>query len=123
MTVVVHATRNLTRNLDDISAFLHNADAPRAFDALLDDLLNEVIPALERFPELGSDFLSSRPTSREGLAAAQNLTRRLGQETTLRELIRGNSLLLYARRHNNLYLLAIRHHRQLSFDFPSNWKD
>jgi len=58
-TVRVHVTRNFSRNLDSIEDFLHEADAPDAFAALLDDLFDEVIPALETYPELGADLCPS----------------------------------------------------------------
>ena len=37
------------------------------------------------------------------------------------EYILDHYLVLYAQIDANLYLLAIRHHRQLSFDFQSHW--
>jgi len=96
-TVRVHVTRNFSRNLDSIEEFLHEADAPDAFAALLDDLFDEVIPTLETYPELGTDFFARRATSREALAQTTELRRRLGLHTSLRELIRGDYLLPYAR--------------------------
>jgi hypothetical protein len=40
----------------------------------------------------------------------------------LREYILDHYLVLYAQIDANLYLLAIRHQRQLSFDFQSHWE-
>jgi plasmid stabilization system protein ParE len=114
----VRITRNFARNLDAIEVFLCEADAAEAFSPLLDDLFGQAIPALEQFPDLGTDFYRHRPSSREAAALAVALRERLGTETTLRELVRGDYLILYARRGDDLYLLAIKHHRQLSFDFP-----
>jgi plasmid stabilization system protein ParE len=119
----VRVTQNFARNLDDIEAFLREVDAATAFAPLLDDLFSQAIPALEQFPELGTDFFHRRPSSREAAALAAELRERLGTGTTLRELVRGDYLLLYARRGEDLYLLAIKHHRQLSFDFPELWDD
>jgi plasmid stabilization system protein ParE len=51
------------------------------------------------------------------------LRERLCPGPALRELVRGDYLILYARRGDDLYLLAIKHHRQLSFDFPGHWQD
>lgn len=34
---------------------------------------------------------------------------------------RGDYLILHARRNKDVYLLAIKHHRQLSFDLPEFW--
>jgi plasmid stabilization system protein ParE len=118
----VRVTQNFARNLDAIEAFLREADAAAAFAPLLDDLFGQAIPALEQFPELGTDFFRRRPSSREAATLAAALRERLGTETTLRELVRGDYLILYARRGDDLYLLAIKHHRQLSFDFPELWE-
>ena len=56
--LVVKLTANFERNLGDIEAFLTEVDAPQAFDGLLDELLDTVIPNLERFPGLGRPFLN-----------------------------------------------------------------
>ncbi|ALC16326.1 plasmid stabilization system protein [Desulfuromonas soudanensis] len=118
----VRVTRHFVENLDAIEAFLHEANAEPEFEALLDDLFKEVIPALERFPDLGSDFFRRRPSSREAADLAATLRARLGSGTTLRELVRGDYLLLYSRCDHELHLLAIKHHRQLSFDFSEFWE-
>lgn len=118
----VRVTRHFSRNLESIEEFLGNADAPAAFDSLLDDLFDQVVPALEEFPDLGQDFFTRRPASREAAALAEKLRQRLGNETSLHELVRGDYLLLYARRGGDLFLLAIKHHRQLAFDFPERWE-
>lgn len=39
----------------------------------------------------------------------------------LREYVTTHYLLLYARIQGTIYLLSIRHQRQLSFDFESHW--
>jgi len=120
-TVLV--TQNFARNLDAIEAFLREAETAVTFAPLLDDLFGQAIPALEQFPDLGSDFLHRRTTSREAAELASTLRERLGNGTDLRELVRGDYLILYARRGNDLYLLAIKHHRQLSFDLAGHWED
>ncbi|WP_027715136.1 type II toxin-antitoxin system RelE/ParE family toxin [Desulfuromonas sp. TF] len=120
---VIRVTRHFAENLDAIKEFLLEADAPGAFSALLDDLFEESIPALERYPELGTDFFRRRASSREASELESALRKRLGSQTALSELIRGDYLILYARRDNDLYLLAIKHHRQLSFDFPEFWEE
>ncbi len=119
--VTLRVTRNFSRNLDAIKAFLCEADAAAAFAELLDDLFAEVLPALEDFPDLGADFFRHPTTSLEALSRTRKLRRRLGPDTFLRELIRGDYLLLYARRGQEVFLLSIRHHRQLSFDFSEHW--
>lgn len=118
----VRVTRHFARNLDDIRSFLEDAGDEEVFPRLLDDLFDETIPSLERFPDLGSDFFRRRPASREAAELAAVLQQRLGERATLRELIRGDYLVLYARRNRDIYLLTIKHHRQLSFDFPQFWQ-
>ena len=46
--LTVRLTANFERNLADIERFLTEAEAPQAYDALLDELLDTVIPNLER---------------------------------------------------------------------------
>jgi len=121
--VHVQVTRNFRRNLDEIETFLTEAEAAGAFEALLDDLFTDIIPRLEVFPELGKDFLQRRTSSHEAATLAATLQQRLGDNAGVRELIRDDYLILYARQGNNLYLLAIKHHCQLSFDFPERWAD
>ncbi len=118
----VRVTRHFARNLESIEEFLRDADAAAAFDSLLDDIFDQVVPALEEFPDLGRDFFTRRPASREAAALAEKLRRRLGNGTCLHELVRGDYLLLYARRGSDLFLLAIKHHRQLAFDFAERWE-
>ena len=123
--LVVKLTANFERNLEDIERFLTEAEAPQAFDDLLNELLGTVIPNLERFPDMGRQFLSRTPRSVETTKARDSLCAKLLELTSdpaaLRENILADYLLLYAQIGGVVYLLAIRHHRQLSFDFESNW--
>ncbi len=75
---------------------------------------------LERFPDMGVDFLANAPLSTEGLMRVETLKQRLGKNTHLHEYISGDYLVLYAVRGDNLYLLSIKHHRQLSFDLKGH---
>ena len=122
---VVRLTANFERNLADIERYLSGAEALQTYDALLDELLDTVIPNLERFPGIGRPFLSNAARSVETTNALGALRAKLSALTpdpeALREYIVGHYLVLYAQIDANLYLLAIRHHRQLSFDFPSHW--
>ncbi len=124
--LVVKFTANFERNLDDIEHFLTAAEAPQAFDGLLDELLDTVIPNLERFPEMGRPFLARQARSVEATNALTALRAKLlalTQDTdALREYLLKDYLLLYARIGGAIYLLAIRHQRQLSFDFDAHWR-
>lgn len=121
----VRFTANFERNLADVERFLTKANVPQAYDALLETLLDTVIPNLERFPDMGRPFLARSTRSVETANAVDALRARLSTLTTdtdaLREYILADYLVLYARIDGFLYLLAIRHHRQISFDFESHW--
>lgn len=123
---VVKLTANFERNLVDIERFLTEADAASAYDGLLDELLGTVIPNLERFPGMGRLFFSRLARSVETTAALEQLQAKLlaltpGPEA-LREYIMDHYLVLYAQIGGNIHMLAIKHHRQLSFDFASQWR-
>jgi plasmid stabilization system protein ParE len=117
----VRITRNFDRNLEAVREFLVELGSPAAFGQLLDELFDDIIPALAEFPDLGADVFRHPERSREVRARTARLRRRLGPDTGLRELVRGDFLLLYVRRKREVFLLAIRHHRQLSFDLLEHW--
>lgn len=122
---IVKFTANFEHNLEAVERFLTEADAPQAFDALLDELAETVIPNLERFPEMGRPFLRRQVRSVEvtnALAALQGKLAALTPEVdAIREYVLKDYLLLYAVIGGSIYLLAIRHQRQLSFDFEGLW--
>ncbi|MEF8731733.1 MAG: type II toxin-antitoxin system RelE/ParE family toxin [Candidatus Accumulibacter meliphilus] len=125
MPVGVSFTANFERNLEAIERFLLDAEAPLVFDTLLDRLMNTVIPNLERFPDIGRPFLDRPARSvevRNGLDALQRKLTAIGEGGVLCEYVLPDFLLLYARFDATIYLLSIRHHRQLSFDFESLWQ-
>ena len=120
----VKLTANFERNLEEIEAFLLEADAPQAFDALLDELTDTVIPNLERFPGMGRLFLERPTRSVEASNGVDRLKRKLktiAKDGEIREYVMSHYMALYARIDTTIYLLSIRHHRQLSFDFESLW--
>jgi len=120
----VKLTANFERNLDEIETFLQEAEAPFAYDALLDDLSDTVIPNLERFPGIGSSFLARPTRSVETINGVARLRVQLDAFTEGGELFEyamTHYLLLYAQIEGTIYLLSIRHHRQLSFDLAGHW--
>ena len=125
MRVTVQLTANFERNLEEIERFLVEADAPYAYDALIDELLMTVIPNLERFPDMGRPFLARPARSVETTNSLNALRVKLAalnsDPDALREYVLSDYLLLYAQVESIIYLLAVRHHRQLSFDFESHW--
>ena len=123
---VVKFTANFERNLEDIEHYLTEQEAPQAFDGLLDELLETVIPNLEQFPEMGRPFMARQPRSVETTNALANLRAKLSglnqESDALREYILKDYLLLYVLIDGaTIYMLAIRHQRQLSFDFEGHW--
>ena len=123
---VIKLTANFEHSLEEIDRFLTEAKAPQAYDALLDELLETVIPNLERFPDMGRPFMLRQPRSVEASNALTTLRAKLLPLSTdpeaLREYLLKDYLLLYAQIGGAIYLLAIRHHQQLSFDFEGHWR-
>lgn len=120
----VKLTANFERNLEELEAFLLEAEATQAFDDLLEELTDTVIPNLERFPGMGRLFLERLARSVETANGARCLVKQLdaiSKDAELREYVMRHYLLLYARIEGSVYLLAIRHQRQLSFDFQALW--
>ena len=123
--LIIKLTANFERNLEEMETFLLEAQAPQAFDALLDELADTVIPNLERFPGMGRLFFE-RPTrsveASNGIDGLRRKLKGLAKDGEIREYVMSHYLLLYARFDSTIYLLSIRHHRQLSFDFQSQWE-
>lgn len=118
--IIVTLTANFECNLESIEAFFVEAEAQYAYDALLDDLLFTVIPNLERFPDMGRPFMNRPAKSIEVINAVTALQAKL-RSGELREYLLPDYLVLYARYAETIYLLSIKHHRQLSFDFSGHW--
>lgn len=85
---------------------------------MLDDLLETVIPNLEKFPEMGRSFLRQAIRSVEVSNAATRLKEKLSALTpdndAIREYVLKNFPLLYAVIDGDIY--------QLSFDFDGHWR-
>jgi plasmid stabilization system protein ParE len=117
----VELSASFLERLYAIEAFLIEANAEFAFDALLAEIRATVIPNLRRFPRMGRPYLANPPQSAEALAQLASLP--AGAANALREYLHGDYLMLYTVVDANptVYLLSIRHHRQLSFDFARLW--
>ena len=120
MVIQVKLAANFERNLEAIAEFLDLMGAPQAYDRLLDELINTLIPNLESFPAMGRPFIERPVRSVEVANALQRLRAKLG-DGELREYLFTDYLVLYAQFGNVIHLLSIKHHRQLSFDFQSLW--
>ena len=117
----VELTASFLERLDAIEAFPAEADAGFTFDRLLAELRATVIPNLRRFSRIGRRYLANPPQSAEALAQLAALP--AGAPEALREYLHGDYLMLHAAMEDNAtgYMLSIRHHRQLSFDFARMW--
>ena len=115
----VKLTASFERNLEEIERFLLEAESSHLFDVLLEQLADTVIPNLERFPAMGRSLLERPAGSVEVINAVARLENQLDAITRdgeLREYVMPHYLLLYALIDGVVYLLSIRHERQLSFD-------
>jgi plasmid stabilization system protein ParE len=124
--IKIKLTANFERNLADIEQFLTEAEATPAFDDLIDELLGTVVPNLEQFPELGAPFFNRTVRSVEATNATAALKAKLvtlagSSSSSLREYVMKHYLVLYVQVEDTLYLLSIKHHKQLSFDFEGHW--
>jgi len=117
----VRVAANFRRNLERIETFLDDAGAPLEFDAILRRLAEEIVPSLERFPEIGADFLERAPLSTDGKVLFARVAALMGPGDSLRQLVVGDYILLHLVRTEGVDLLSIRHHRELSFDFAGHW--
>ena len=118
--LAVKITANFERNLDEIENFLIDADAAQSFEALIDELTSTVIPNMERFPKMGRNFMD-RPARSIEVSNGLGTLRKQLRDGELREYVLNDFLLLYAQYGQTVYLLSIKHHRQLSFDFAHLW--
>ena len=122
--IAVKLTANFERNLEEIEEFLIDMQATPAYDALLDDLLETVIPNLERFPTMGRSFTALPVRSVEtsnAINVLQGKLVKINRNAEIREYVLPHHLLLYVYTGTEIFLLTIRHHKQLSFDFEALW--
>jgi hypothetical protein len=118
-------TRNFTANLALIEAFFERVNAGQAYLALLDQLEQTVIPNLVRFPSIGRPFMQRQQRSLEvclQIPTLQGKLAELGMGSELREFLTKDYLILYTFNERHGYLLSIKHHRQVSFDFSALWE-
>lgn len=117
----VELTVSFIEGLGAIEAILEEADATASYDDLLTGLRGTVIPNLARFPLIGKRYLDQPPQSAEALTQLALLPH--GAADALRVYLHSDYLFLYAVDAVKLtaYLLSVRHHRQLSFDFGRLW--
>lgn len=116
----VKFTANFESNLAEIEAYWSLNQFPQGYDRLLDELGASVIPSIERFPDMGRPFVQRQPDSVEAVTGLEKLNKRLAKldrTGEFREYVMDDYLILYLALETAVYLLAIKHHKQLSFDF------
>jgi plasmid stabilization system protein ParE len=120
----VRLARNFETNLEAIELFLAEQGNTEAFDSLVTTLAATVIPNLERFPLMGRLVLERPIRSVEVANSSEGVQSDLAAISSaaeLREYLLSHYLLLYMVDGEQLTLLSIRHHRQLSFDLQAMW--
>jgi len=113
-------TENFSANLTAIEEFV----APHsrmAFHRFLDRLFDDIIPTLCRFPQSGRSFLTRAVKSTKATALTKGLRKFLNKRDDLREFVMDDYLVLYLVRQHQVIFLAVKHHRQLSFDLTRFW--
>jgi len=117
--IQVRVTDNLLANLDELGEFLLQVTpeaAPQLYQRLREEL-DEMLTLLEALPGIGrpARFLRARSIqSRERTARAMRLAQSLGL-SDLREYVLKEHLVLYASSDAEVFLLAVRHQRQLEY--------
>ncbi|HXV48217.1 MAG TPA: type II toxin-antitoxin system RelE/ParE family toxin [Candidatus Binatia bacterium] len=113
-------TENFTANLDEIQTFL-SVDGRSAFQRLLNRLFDDICPQVTRFPLSGRSFLGHQAGSAEVEELIEQVRERLRRGDDLREFVVDDYIVLYLVRRRRIYFIAIKHHRQLSFDLRRFW--
>ncbi len=84
-----------------------------------------MIQDLEWCPGMGRPFLHRTIGSVEATnaigALKSKLALALGSSASLSEYVTSNYLVLHVQIDENIHLLSIKQHRQLSFDFEAHW--
>jgi hypothetical protein len=124
--VAVKFAANFETNLASIEAFVTEGEFAQGYDRLLEELSDVVVPNLERFPAMGRPFLTRAARSIEALNIADRLRAKLAEfepGAELREYVMQDYVILYALLGNTVYMLSIKHQRQVSFDLSRFWFD
>lgn len=113
-------TENFTANLDEIQSFL-SVEGRLAFQRLLNRLFDDICPQVSRFPLSGRSFLGHHAGSTEGEELIERVRERLQVGDDLREFVVYDYVVLYLIKRTRIYFMAIKHHRQLSFELRRFW--
>lgn len=120
--IQIRKTANYSANLDRIEDYWYSCQFPLGYDRLLVELADTVVLNLQNHPHIGRNFLQRQSESIETQTRLQKLDALLitlgtgAERAEIREYVMTDYLLLYALVGDVVYLLAIKHHKQLSFD-------
>jgi ParE toxin of type II toxin-antitoxin system, parDE len=113
----VRFTPNFEDNLAQIEAYWDDNLPPTGYDRLLSELIDTTVPTLEQHPRLGRPFFNRAAQTQQAktkeLALRKKLTA-LAAEGEIREYVMTDYTVLYALIAESIYLLAIKHHKQLA---------
>jgi hypothetical protein len=116
--ITVRFTPNFEDNLAQIEAYWDDNQFPAGYDRLLAELADTTLPTLEQHPHLGRPFLDRAPQTLQAKQKTQALRKQLAalaQEAEICEYVMTDYTVLYALISSSIYLLAIKHHKQQSF--------
>ncbi len=114
----VRFTHNFEDKLAQIEAYWEGNEFPAGYDRLLDELTSTTLPTLEQHPRLGRPFFDraaqTQQAKKKSLALRKQLAA-LAADGEIREYVMTEYTVLYALIAESIYLLAIKHHKQLIF--------
>jgi len=113
-------TENFAVNLDQIRLFL-GSDGRKAFEKLLDRLIEDIIPLICQYSQSGRSLLRRPVGSIEAGQLLRQLEGLLSAGEEVREFIVDDYIILYLVRKKEAAFLSIKHHRQLSYDLNKFW--
>ena len=113
-------TDNFTANFDEVQSFL-SIEGQSAFQRLVKHLFDNLCPQVSRFPLSGRSFIAHHAGSAEAEELIERVRDRLRPGDDLRELVVDDYVVLYLVGRTRIYFMAIKHHRQLSFDLRRFW--
>lgn len=113
----VRVTDNFIANLQSIEDYWLATDFSSGYDQLIESLSLQVIPNLESYPQMGRLFSRHAGESVDALLKMDKFATHL---PNIREYLLEDYLLLYLLS-DSVFLLAIKHHLQLSYDLSGLW--
>ncbi|MBI3014904.1 MAG: type II toxin-antitoxin system RelE/ParE family toxin [Candidatus Tectomicrobia bacterium] len=113
-------SENVANNLEQVRLFLE-PEGKNAFTRLLARFFDDIVSTVCQFPQSGRPLLAHSICSVEAQAMIKQIEALLKKGDGLREFVVEDYLILYLFRANQVIFLAIKHHRQLSFDFSLLW--